>query len=387
MQQPKQPKNSISRRRFLAQAGAGLSLAPLLEVRLGTQNGKSPRPRTSFPYVDGLSFLSSQPSDIADSGLSAFIMDCSQAQRVDTEDGSIKFVRTFEACQRSIVQTRRMLRASEQAFLATRGSQIWEAFEDGETAIFLQFQGCEPLEADVDKIDLFYELGLRVLQITHHNDNPFGGGAIEKEWSGLTELGREAVARMNELGMLPDLSHSSHLTSLDVIRASKHPVVLSHGGCRALVNNARCAPDTVIRELADRGGVMGIFMMSMWLTTDPVPTTESYLRQIKHVIDVGGIESVGIANDYTLRGQTALAEIGNDNAEGIKSYLPWWNSVAKEGVLGFDTAPKHAVIPELNNIRRMFLIQEALEKDGFTASQIEKIMGANWIRVLTEVLG
>ncbi len=384
----KEPRpHPIDRRCFLTQTGAALAVASRLELETPAEAAAAERPSTPFPYVDGLTFLSAQPSDLLESGLSALIFDCSQAQRVDTSDGSIKFVRSFEACQRSIIRTRRLLRESEYGFLATRGSQVWEAYHQGQTAIFLQFQGCEPLEGSIDKIDLFHELGLRILQITHHNDNPFGGGGIEREWTGLTELGRRAVARMNDLGMLPDLSHSSHLTSLDVIRGSKTPVVLSHGAARALVNNARCAPDEVIRELAERGGVMGIFMMSFWLTTGPKPSSDSLVRQVKHVIKVGGIESVGIANDFSILGQTALAKIGNNNAEGIKGYLPWWQSVAKEGILGFDREPQHAVIPELNNVRRMFLIQEALENDGFTASEIEKIMGSNWIRVLTDVLG
>ena len=132
---------------------------------------------------------------------------------------------------------------------------------------------------------------------------------------------------------------------------------------------------------------MGIFMMSFWLTEEPIPSIQSFLRQIRHVVRVGGIESVGIANDYSVAGQAEIAKLGNDNNEGIKGYLPWWDSVAKQGVLGFDRAPRHAVIPELNNVRRMFLIREALEKEGFTATETEKIMGGNWIRVLTESLG
>ena len=273
------------------------------------------------------------------------------------------------------------------AFLATRGSEIKEAFAQGRTAIFFQFQGCEPIGDQLWRLDMFHELGLRVQQITHHNDNPWGGGAIEKNWTGLTKIGFEGVERLNALNIVPDVSHASHLTALDVLKASTKPVIVSHGGARALVANARCLPDEVIRKVGESGGVMGIFMMSMWLTTDPQPTVDAYVRQVRHVADVAGIDAVGIANDYTIAGELTAAKAGNDNAKIISNYYAWWDSVAKEGVLGFDERPPHAVIPELNNVRRMFLLEDALRKHRFTQNEIEKIMGGNWIRVLQQVLG
>jgi membrane dipeptidase len=189
---------------------------------------------------------------------------------------------------------------------------------------------------------------------------------------------------MNSLGVIPDLSHASDQTALDTLRTSKKPVILSHGAARALVNNARCAPDNVIRGIADSGGVMGIFMMSFWLTTDAVPTVESYLKQIRHIIKVGGIDAVGIANDFPLSGEQSLIAAKNNNAEAVKGYLPWWDSIAKLGVLGFDKRPVHVAIPELNNIQRVHTIHKALVKDGFKPREVEKIMGGNWIRVLTD---
>ena len=188
---------------------------------------------------------------------------------------------------------------------------------------------------------------------------------------------------MNSLNIIPDLSHSSDQTGLDTLKTSKKPVILSHGAARALVNNARCAPDEVIRGIADSGGVMGIFMMSFWLTNDAVPTVDSLISQIRHVIKVGGIDAVGIANDFPLSGEQSLVELKNNNAEGVKSYLPWWTSRAKMGVLGFERTPQHVVIPELNNISRMQTIYDSLKRSGFSSGQLQKIMGGNWIRVLS----
>jgi len=127
---------------------------------------------------------------------------------------------------------------------------------------------------------------------------------------------------------------------------------------------------------------MGVFMMSMWLTTDPNPSVESYIRQLRYVANVAGIDAVGVANDYTIAGELAAAKAGNDNAKIAPNYYPWWDSVARQGVMGFDTRPEHAVIPELNNTRRMFLIHQSLDRARFKAGEVEKIMGGNWTRVL-----
>jgi len=382
--------NKIDRRDFVASLGKSIAIAGLANTVSWANEPTKPR----FPYVDGLTLgfeideKNDGFADLPGSGLSAVVIDVSSGEQIKTTDGSIKFFRSFDACRRSIVEMRQKIRKHpEVAFIGTRGSDARQAFRQGRTAIFFQFQGCEPIGDDLSRIDMFYELGLRILQITHHNNNPFGGGCIEKQWTGLTKLGIEGVERMNALGIIPDLAHVSDPTSLDVIKTSKKPVIVSHGACRAVVNNARCTSDEVIRGVARSGGAMGIFMMSFWLTNDPVPSVDAVIKQVRHIINIGGIDAVAIANDYGLQGQLAAAKVNNDNAEAVKSYLPWWDSVAKDGILGFDRRPTHVVIPELNNLRRMFTIHRSLETAGFKAAEIEKIMGGNWVRVLTDSLG
>ena len=368
---------SEDRREFLKIGAAALAAAFARPVFAAPE-------RTPCPYVDGLSFLSPDPEDVGRSGLAAMILDVSSVSQVKTADGSIRYFRSFEACAESMTAMRRALASGRHgaAFLALRGTEIDRAFREDRTAVFFQMQGAEPVGDALARLDMFYELGLRVQQITHHNNNAWGGGAIEKTWTGLTPIGVQGIERLNALGILPDLSHSSDPTALDVLKVSRKPVILSHGAARALVPNARCAPDDVIRGVARSGGVMGIFMMSMWLTTDPQPSVDAYVRQIRHVVNIGGIDAVGVANDYTLAGELTAVKAGNDNAQIISNYFAWWDSVAKQGVMGFDTRPPHAVIPALNNVRRMFLIHDALDKAGFAAGDVEKIMGGNWIRVL-----
>jgi membrane dipeptidase len=125
--------------------------------------------------------------------------------------------------------------------------------------------------------------------------------------------------------------------------------------------------------------------MSFWLTNDPEPTMDALVRQIRHLIRISGLDAVGIANDYPLEGQPDVTKLGNSKA--VEGYRPWWNQYARIGVLGFDSQPQHVAIPELNNIRRMYTIQDALGKAGFSPRETEKIMGGNWTRFLTDSLG
>lgn len=371
-------RDLLSRREFLRAASVLASVAATAGARTMPD---TPR----FPYVDGLCLeVFQKPEEIRASGLSALVFDVSEGETIPDCDGAPKWRRTFSATSRSIAAAREKLQQTPDVFLATDGRQVREAFKSGKTAVFFQIQGGgEIVEQDLSRIDLLHGLGLRVLQITHHHDNPFGGGGVVRNPRGLTPLGIEAVERMNALGIIPDLSHSSDQTGADTLRVSKKPVIVSHGAARAIVNNARCTPDSVIRGVADSGGVMGIFMMSFWLTTEAVPTVEAYVRQIRHVVKVAGIDAAGISNDFPLAGERGLVEAKGDNAVAIKNYLAWWESIGKLGVLGFDKTPTHVAIPELNTITRMHLIHEALVKAGFTATEREKIMGGNWIRVLS----
>ena len=342
--------------------------------------------RKSHPlYFDGLILSlenTKNKEDFKDSGLSGFIWDVSF---VEEKDG--KYVRLFLPCLKSIARANKLLRENDGGlFLATKGSQIMEARQSGKTAVFLQFQSCEPFTDDLELMAAFYELGLRICQVTHHSTNPFGGGSIEKEWTGLTERGFKAIEKMNDLNIIPDLSHGNEILCQDILKASKKPVVSSHTCCRAIVNNARCITDPVIKGIADSGGLVAIMPLSWWITNDPVPTVDHYLQHLEHVINVGGIEAVGLSHDQTIAGNLEAAKLNNDNAEAVKLSLGWWKKQQAAGVMGFEELPKHSIIPELNNVRRLFAIQTALEKKGYTSAQIEKIMGLNWVRVLTQCL-
>ena len=367
-------QSPIDRRSFLAAGAMALALGGYGAAAAG-------KPRF---MMDGLSFLPEDLAEIGASGLGGMICDISEIEEVRDKDNVPRYLRTFEKCSAALDAAVARLANRPEAFVALKGSDI--GTRPG-CATFLQFQSCEPVGADLMRIADFHRRGLRILQFTHHNNNLFAGGALEREWSGLTPLGIEGLAEMNRAGIVPDVSHGSEPTMLEAARRSKTPILLSHGACKAIVDHPRCASDTVIRAIADRGGMMGIFMMSFWLTRGATPTVDHLIAQIRHVANIAGIEAVGISNDFPMAGQTNLVALNNDNAEGVKEYLPWWQAMREQRIAGFDWTPEHVVIPELNNIRRMATIAAALDKARFRSRDIERIMGGNWRRVLTDVLG
>lgn len=325
---------------------------------------------------------------LTESGIDVLVTDLSAWERLPTTDGSVQYRRGIAATLRNLVTARRALRDSDSAFLWT-GAAEKNKLKRGKTAIIFQVQGGgEIVETELDRIDLLAELGLRVFQMTHHGDNPLAGGCLVKKPSGLTKHGREAVERLNSLGVVPDLSHASDQTSLDTAKASKGPVIISHTGARSVFAHARCAPDDVIRAVADSGGVVGIFSVSFFLTSEPTATIDSYLRHIKHVIKIAGIDAVGIGNDLTLRGDVELNKANGDQAKALAASEmdQWWQQYADQDILGFrDNFPRHVAILELNNIKRIETIRGGLKAGGYTSSQIDKIMGGNWARVLMDV--
>ena len=333
-------------------------------------------------FIDGLSFLPHTLGELTNSGLTAGIFDLSNGEVIDNN-----YVRTFKACKKSIKSALKLIEDNgDKLILATDASAIDKASQANKTALFIQLQGGgEALDGKIENLNYFQKLGLSVFQMTHHYDNPFAGGALVRNPSGLTNAGVELVEALNNHGILIDLSHASDLTAHDVLDKSKFPVIVSHGGCRKFVNHPRCAPDDIIRRVGASGGVMGVFMMSFWLTEDPTPTIDHYIQNIKHVVNVAGIEAVAIANDFSVIGEKI--EDGSDNNDDlVKLYLPWWNKHHELGIYGFEKSPQHVVIPELNNINRLFLIQEALLKNGFNDHEVDLVMGGNWQRVLKECL-
>lgn len=171
----------------------------------------------------------------------------------------------------------------------------------GRIGMIYSFEAATMFEGKVERIDEFSQMGVRVMQLSYNLQSPFASGVMVPQPSpGLTELGRQAVARMNALGVTLDVSHCDEPSSLGAIAASSKPVAITHAGCAAVYRHPRNKSDQVLRAIADKGGVVGIYELSFISAPPAQQTLDQYLAHIAHALDVCGEDHVGIGSDALL---------------------------------------------------------------------------------------
>ncbi|HEY3181507.1 MAG TPA: membrane dipeptidase [Gaiellaceae bacterium] len=239
---------------------------------------------------------------------------------------------------------------------------------DGRIGLLLSLEGCEALGSNPELIEVFWELGVRMVSLTWNRRNAFADGAAEPGDGGLSQLGRELVGRLVELGALIDLAHASERTFADVLDAAPAaPVLVSHAGCRAIVDTPRNVSDDQLRALAERDGVFCV--MALPVVVDPQrPTIERVVDHVDHAVEVMGIAHVGLGGDFIR--QVALALGLRDQPAAL---LPEGMSIADpvEGLAGPEDYP--ALIDELR-------------RRGYAGAELDAILSGNLLRLLRRAL-
>ena len=187
---------------------------------------------------------------------------------------------------------------------------IAEAKKTGRTGVIYGFQDGVAFETDLGRLDELYRLGLRIVQPTYNRRNLLGDGCLEPANAGLSKAGFEAVERMNDLGILVDLSHCGRRTAADAILHSKKPVAFTHTGSAAQNDHPRNRTDEELRAVAAKGGVAGIYFMP-FLSDGKQPTAADIIRHLEHMIDVAGEDHVSIGTDGSVS-----AEVVNRGIQG-----------------------------------------------------------------------
>ena len=277
--------------------------------------------------------------------------------------------------------------------LATTADDVERLHGEGKIAILLGVEGGHEIEGDMRALDIYYRLGVRYLTLTHTKNNELADSSSDKpRWNGLSPLGRQAVERMNHLGMMVDISHVSEKTFYDALAVSKAPLIASHSSCRALCMVPRDMSDDMIRALAKNGGVMDINFYSGFLsqayadgykkiekqveaavaaaragyarqgkrlsyleevkieqrlTKDlPVPSYTVIADHIDHAVKVGGIDHVGLGSDFD----------------------------------GIDSTPRG-----MEDVSKIPALVRELARRGYSEEDLEKILGGNVLRVMRQV--
>jgi len=266
--------------------------------------------------------------------------------------------------------------------LVERSTDIDRAKADGKVGLIMGWQDTKMLGDKIERIEAFQRLGLRIVQLTYNEASAVGDGCLEKRNAGLSNFGYEVVTELNRLGMAIDLSHTGEQTCLDTAAASKQPILLTHANARAVANRVRNKSDEVMLAVAKTGGLVGVslhgFMNWDGNPANP-PTLDLFLRHLKHVVNLVGIDHVGFGNDMAALSSSSKA----DDILGM-SFTRYAGATA-DFIRAFGNTLEKRYPDELNNPRFLSRKTEALLKAGYSEGEIEKIMGLNFRRVLGEI--
>jgi membrane dipeptidase len=282
---------------------------------------------------------------------------------------------SFDSGLQAIAQTIRLVDAlPDHLVKATRAEDIRRAKRDGKHAFLFNFQNTTHFGLDWRRLELFYNLGIRVIQLTYNSRNYVGDGCTERTDAGLSHFGIELVRALNELGVLIDLSHCGPQTAWDAVRASNKPVACTHTFCLALSKHDRGKTDDLLRAVADTGGYVGILVVPFFISDQPDVTLEVAMNHLERAAEICGIDHVGVGTDWGAVFPRELADKMNQEMN----------------VIGF--RPEHRVdwnaqMPDYRSWEDWPNITRRLVQRGFSDDDIAKILGLNFLRVFERVVG
>jgi len=285
----------------------------------------------------------------------------------------------FEGTVANIAAWEHELQRSPDVFTKIRSvADIRRAKAERKVGIILGFQDTTPVWDKPERLELFHRFGVRIVQLTYNGSNLVGDGCLVPEDRGLKPYGRDLIARMNALGILVDVSHTGWETSMQALSASSHPIAATHSGAAAVTNVPRNKPDRFLRAMADKGGVVGIFMMP-FLRAQGQPAADDFVRHVTHCVNVCGEDHVGVGSDNSISPLDLTPAFRTVHADFVAARRKAGISAPGEDENVFN------YVPDFNTPRRMERVADALARAGHGSARIEKILGANWMRLLGEV--
>jgi len=250
-------------------------------------------------------------------------------------------------------------------------TDIEVAKKQGKVGIILGFQNCSPIEDDVKKIQTLHELGIRIMQLSYNNQSLLSTGCYEEKDSGITRFGREAIKEMNRVGMVIDMSHSAEQSTLEAIELSQRPIAITHANPAFFHKALRNKSNTVLKALAQSGGVLGCSLYPFHLKNGSDCTLNDFCIMMARTVDLMGIDHVGIGSDLCVNWDYSTLSwmrsgrwtSGVDYGEGSASNADW--------------PDQPSWFSEAGDIMN---IAAGLEQVGFRQTDVTKIMGGNWLR-------
>ena len=260
---------------------------------------------------------------------------------------------------------------SDLIFLGKNFKDIEKAKSENKTAIFFGFQNCSPIEDDLKLVEKVHELGCRFMQLTYNNQSLLATGCYENIDSGVTNFGREVIKEMNRVGIVIDMSHSAEKSTLDAIELSEKPIAITHANPSFWLNAKRNKSDTLLKNLSESGGMLGLSLYPHHLKDNSNCKLENFCEMVAKTADMIGVKNVGIGSDLCLNQPDSVVEwMRNGTWTNSKNY-----GEGSKNKPGFPKQPDWFI-----DARGFNSLEKGLKNIGFSSEEVNDILGNNWFK-------
>ena len=290
-------------------------------------------------------------------------------------------VDSWEQVQKNLADYHNLLRANpDRLTLVSRAADIPAAKAAGKLAVILGTQDTAMVGPALDRIAELKKNGVRAVQLTYNLANLSGDGSIEPRNGGITNLGKATIERIESEMLLLDLAHGGARTMEEAAAHAKRPLTISHTGARAVYDHPRNSTDAAIKAVADKGGVIGVYFMP-YLAADMKPSGTMLLDHIDHIAKLAGEDHISIGTD----GGVLPLEI---DAKAIADAKKAYEQRTAAGIAAPGEGPDvFTVVRDYNSIDKLERVGADLMKRGWSTAQVEKLLGANLMRLYAAVWG
>ncbi len=258
---------------------------------------------------------------------------------------------------------------SDLIFLGRNFKDIEKANIEKKTAIFFGFQNCSPIEDNIELIEKVHQYGCRFMQLTYNNQSLLATGCYEKNDSGVTNFGREAIKEMNRVGIVIDMSHSAEKSTLDAIDASEQPIAITHANPFFWHAAKRNKSNELLKSLANSGGMLGFSLYPHHLKNGSNCTLDSFCEMVAKTAEIMGVKNLGIGSDLCINHPDSVVEWMRNGT---------WSKAKKFGE-GSKDSPGFPNQPDwFLDARGFNNIEKGLKKIGFNDNEVDGILGNNW---------
>ena len=258
---------------------------------------------------------------------------------------------------------------SDLIFLGRNFKDIKKANLEKKTAIFFGFQNCSPIEDDIALIEKVHEYGCKFMQLTYNNQSLLATGCYEKNDSGVTNFGREAIKEMNRVGIVIDMSHSAEKSTFDAIEISEKPIAITHANPSFWYKAIRNKSNDLLKTLASSGGMLGLSLYPHHLKDGSNCTLENFCEMAAKTAEIMGVKNIGIGSDLCINHPNSVVEwMRNGTWTKTKNY-----GEGSKNKPGFPKQPDWFL-----DARGFKNLETGLKKIGFNDNEVNGILGNNW---------